>query len=552
MKRSFRFILVLVLIVLVGSLASAQLYSNFRQGTIEGFLLDRGSDFVLLEEYEGTIYSLPVGESARLTIDNRPVKLSDFLPGIEVYAQVRDGKVESMEGYSTGNLGYIAPGSKVRSGIVTRIDRDQIQVSVATGDQETFFTSPVTLVQKKGVRVPLSVLYVGDRIKLYFDEADSRVASRIVIEGDSIRIKNIYKGTLNIANRFNNAISLEDVHLFKNGNWQKHNNYMSLPFTLDIPLFVGGYQIPLINLNYYSGSSVYMVTKDFFNTERIDRMLLKNNYESFYTDKIQDINWYTQGFELSNNRNFHFNESTIVIKNDRIVDMYSLTSQADAFVISDGFGESRLASMVYILNEDINNSNIGNHQLYAGRLDMVVEDIVRIDDFFVLNKNQWEGFDEEKDLFYDNDTFIYNMENNSYITVNEFYSMDYSVDEDSRYARDNNLKSWYGYIYTDGDRIASIGVMKELDSLLRQRVTNGIIEIIEDDYHVGWTTVLRNASDWSNRHEQWIPKNASLRVNLEGAIVIKNGKLILAEELKSGDRLYLVRDDFRGKVVIVK
>ncbi|KUO53083.1 MAG: hypothetical protein APF76_14930 [Desulfitibacter sp. BRH_c19] len=552
MKRSFRFILLLVLIVLVGSIASAQLYSNFRQGTVEGFLLDRGSDFVLFEEYDGTIYNLPVGESARFEIDNRPVNLADFLPGIEVYVQVRDGKVEFLEGYSTANLGYITPGRKVRSGVVARIDRDQIQVSLATGEQETFFISPVTLVQKKGVRVTLDVLYVGDRIKLYFDEVDSRVASRIEIEGDSIRINNIYKGTLNVSNRFTNSISLEDVHLFENGDWQKYNNHMSLPYTLDIPLFAGGYQIPLTNFSYYSGSTVYMVTKDFFNTERIERMLIKNNYESFYNDKIQDINWYTQGFELSNNRNFHFNDSTVVIKNDRLVDMYSLTSQADAFVISDGYGDSRLASLVYILNEDINNSTIGNHQLYVGRLEMVVEDLVRIDDFFILNKNQWEGFDEEKELFYDNDTFIYDMETDTYLTTKEFYSTDYSVDEDSRYARNNNLKSWYGYIYTDGDRIASIGLMKDLDSLLKQRVTNGIIEVIEDDRNVGWTTTLRNANDWSNRHEEWVPKNSSLRVNLEGAIVIKDGKLILPEELKIGDRLYLVRDDFRGKVVIVK
>jgi len=169
-----------------------------------------------------------------------------------------------------------------------------------------------------------------------------------------------------------------------------------------------------------------------------------------------------------------------------------------------------------------------------------------------LNKNQWEGFDEEKELFYDNDTFIYDMETDTYLTTKEFYSTDYSVDEDSRYARNNNLKSWYGYIYTDGDRIASIGLMKDLDSLLKQRVTNGIIEVIEDDRNVGWTTTLRNANDWSNRHEEWVPKNSSLRVNLEGAIVIKDGKLILPEELKIGDRLYLVRDDFRGKVVIVK
>ncbi|WP_028308094.1 hypothetical protein [Desulfitibacter alkalitolerans] len=545
MKKLLKLIILAVLFMFFSSAAWAQLYSNVRQGTVEGYLLDRGSDFVLLEEYNGILYKLPVHEKAQLLIDNRPVLLADFLPGIEVYAQVRDGKVQFLEGYSTVNLGYIAPGSKVRTGIVARIDRDQIQVSLATGDQETYFASPVTLVQKKGVRVPLDVLYVGDRIKLYFDEAESRVASRIVIEGDSIRIKNIYKGTLNSSNRFSNSISLEDAQVFRNGSWQRHNNYMSLPYSVDIPLYIGGFKIPITNLSFYNGTTVYMVTRDFFNTERIDRMLLKNRHEAFYNGKIQDINWYTQAFELGNNKNFSFNDSTIVVKNERIVDMYSLSSQADAFVISDGFGDSRLASLVYILNEDINNSNMGSHHLYAGRLDMVVEDLVRINDFFVLNKNQWEGFDQEKELFYDNDTSLYNMEAREFISPAEFYSRPYSGNADK-------AKNWYAYIYTDGDRIASIGIMKNLDSLLRQRVTTGIIETIADDYHVGWTILLRNASDWSNRHESWVPKNTSVRVNLEESLVIREGKIIAPEDLRTGDRLYMVRDDFRGRVVIVK
>ena len=545
MKKLLKLIILAVLFMFFSSAAWAQLYSNVRQGTVEGYLLDRGSDFVLLEEYNGILYKLPVHGKAQLLIDNRPVLLADFLPGMEVYVRIRDGKIQFLEGYSAVNLGYIAPGSKVRTGIVARIDRDKLQVSLATGDQETYFASPVTLVQKKGVRVPLDVLYVGDRIKLYFDEAESRVASRIVIEGDSIRIKNIYKGTLNSSNRFSNSISLEDVQVFRNGSWQRHSSYMSLPYSVDIPLYIGGFKIPITNLSFYNGTTVYMVTRDFFNTERIDRMLLKNRHEAFYNGKIQDINWYTQAFELGNNKNFSFNDSTIVVKNERIVDMYSLSSQADAFVISDGFGDSRLASLVYILNEDINNSNMGSHHLYAGRLDMVVEDLVRINDFFVLNKNQWEGFDQEKELFYDNDTSLYNMEAREFISPAEFYSRPYSGNADK-------AKNWYAYIYTDGDRIASIGIMKNLDSLLRQRVTTGIIETIADDYHVGWTILLRNASDWSNRHESWVPKNTSVRVNLEESLVIREGKIIAPEDLRTGDRLYMVRDDFRGRVVIVK
>ena len=35
-------------------------------------------------------------------------------------------------------------------------------------------------------------------------------------------------------------------------------------------------------------------------------------------------------------------------------------------------------------------------------------------------------------------------------------------------------------------------------------------------------------------------------------MIVRNGEIISADELKPSDSLYIVRDDFRAKVVIVK
>ena len=39
---------------------------------------------------------------------------------------------------------------------------------------------------------------------------------------------------------------------------------------------------------------------------------------------------------------------------------------------------------------------------------------------------------------------------------------------------------------------------------------------------------------------------------LEEAIIVKDDKIITKEELKVEDRLYLVRDDFKAKFILVK
>ena len=135
--------------------------------------------------------------------------------------------------------------------------------------------------------------------------------------------------------------------------------------------------------------------------------------------------------------------------------------------------------------------------------------------FSFQNQNEWESFDDEKEFYYDNDTFIFDLEEMEQITPEQFITEHYAVDEDSSYARRYGLKSWYAYAYTEGDRIVAIALKKNMDSLLRQRVTLGTIERLEDDLHVGKTVILRDARDWSSRNEKWMAKTLPVRIRVE-------------------------------------
>lgn len=550
MKKTL--ILILVIALMSSVFAYGDVRQVYRQGFVEGYLIAPIGETLEIESYEGDVYSLPLSSNVIYTIDSQYVNASNFLPGMEIYAEVNGRSVTLVEGYSTSSLGYIPPGSKMRTGKVSRIDNGVMVLKLATGQEETFFLTPGTIVLKDGVNAQLSTLYVGDRVKLHFDEANTNIVSRIQIEGNSIKINGLYKGKLNVIDEFSSKVTIGDVQLLKNGTWQSYNGALSIPYNSNIPLYVGGYNISYGNLKYYKGKTVYIAMKDFFGSNQAERMVLQNQYESTYSDKIKDINWFTGEFELKNNRNIGFHDGTIIIKNDRIVDNFSLNANSDVFVVADGRGLESSADVIYVLNEDINNSSIGQHYVYAGRMDQIVEDRLWLKDFFLLEENQWQSFDGEKELFFDNDTDIYDLTNKKKLSIKEFYSGSYAVDEDSRYAKDNRLKDWHGYIYTDGDRISSILVQKNMDSLLRQRVTNGIISSVENNQYVGWGIKLTNSSDWSNVRSQWMEKNADLNINLEKSLLIKNGRQIQPYDLKAGDRVYLVRDDFYGKVLIVK
>lgn len=545
-------LLALTLMLLVSNISYADPITPYREGFIEGFIKSKGQDKIEIEEYDGTVHTLSFDDKAVFVIDTVQADFEDFKPGMEIYATLKRRKIDYMEGYSTEVPGYIPEGGKVRTGVIKSIDRNQVTIRLPIGKEETYYTSPATIALKKGKNVPLSILYEGDSVKLLFDEVESTTISRIEIEGDSVRVKDIYRGVLTTVDTLENAITLTGMQVFRNGQWQDLSSSRRISYSAQVPVYTGGEKISYNNLKYYKGKTVYMAVKDFFGRDQIERMVIKNQYESIYSDKIEDINWYSDAFELANHKNLAFNDGTIVIKNGRLVNKYSINAGSDVFVVGDGTGNQQMANVVYIYDTDINNSNAGQFYLYEGRLDEIVKDKVVLKDFCLLNQNEWESFADEKELFYDSDINIYDSEEDRQITPLEFYSKHYAVDEDSSYAEENNLNDWYAYIYTDGDRIAAILLKKDRDSIMGQRATSGTVEFVEDHSLVGWRISVRDASDWSSRKDAWMAKNTSLMIHLQDAMIIKDGAMISPQELKAGDRLYMIRDGSQAKVVIVK
>lgn len=550
-------LLMVAMLVLIPGMAVGADSSPFVQGFIEGYLLSLGADeqggrVAEIEIYSGQRFILTVHPQAQFMIDNRPVREQDLRAGMEVYGSIQGRQLTSLEAYSTANLGFIGPGSKVRKGIITQIDRDTLKVRSADGKENLYHLAPASLLLRNGQSTTADTLYTGDRVKLFFDDLYSDMISRLEVQGDSILVKDLYRGQLSTIDDFSNRILIKSLERFVNGGWQAAQAAFPMTYSRDLPMFYGGQTVPERNWKYYQGKTVYLISKNLLGRETIDRLLVKNQYEPGYSDKITSINWFTETMELAGNRNLSLHPGSVIIKNGRLQDPYALSPNDDAYIIADGSGISRTANVIYIYNTDINPSSWGQHFLYCGRLEQIADDRVWLEDFYILNQNEWEAYRNEKELYYDLDTDLYDLENRQTLSAAELYAGNYTVDEDEERADEQNLKDWYAYIYTDGDRIAAMAVQKTMDSLLGQRVTAGRIAGLTEDSLVGWTVLLNDSRDWSNRKDEWMPKTSDLRVNLDRAVIIREGRIIAADDLKPGQRLFLIRDDFRARVVIVQ
>lgn len=449
-------------------------------GYYQGLLLNEedGSYLLEIEEYRGTVYTTRLADTAVLRIDTIPAQIDDFKPGMEVYARFIADELTYLEGYSTAVSGYIEPGTRVRKGTISAIDNNQIFILLNTGEQAEYYLTPITLMSRKGRIVGQDALYIGDRVKLYFDTVDSDMISRMEIEGDSILVNNIFRGELSQYDPVRSSIVLSGLSVFRNGNWKSENQIMQMPFSNNMAILYQGYELPFYQLNYYRGSTVYSLICNSLGADRIEKMILKSGGEVLVSGKIKDINWYTQSFELSNNMNFAFDDNTLIIRSSRLQNTDALESGLDVSVIASSFGLGKTANLVQVLNEDINNSSLGQHYIFAGRLQQVHQDSIYLKDPYVVDENAWDDCGSEEDFYYDNDIYIYDTVQKSMITVQELLAGDYSVDESSDRVKDAGLKDYDAYLYTDGSRVLAMALLPEIDSIQKQRVSSGNISNI--------------------------------------------------------------------------
>lgn len=523
----------------------------YQQGYVDGFFIEFDGNNIVVEEYGGSIYSLPIIREPILEIDGRPVSRDDFKMGMEVYLELQGRSVKYMDAYSSTNPGYIQEGERVRTGVVRSITENQIKILSLTGEEEVYSISPSTRLMKNKEVGDLRQLYVGDRVRLSFTDKNTSYIDKIQVEGDSILIRDLYRGEIHSVSRVSNHIVFKNIHVFRNGRWQLLENTMSLPYNGETSIYINGQEVSPRNLEGYRGQTAYMAIRDDFGINKIEKMVLKQRYENNFSNKIRQISFFASQMELSNKQNITFNEGTMVIRNGRLIDSQSILPGSDGFIVADGRGLDLFANIIYIYNEDINNSKLGVDRLYAGRINTVLENKVYLKDFFLLDQNQWKGFKDEKQLFYDDDTYIYDMEKRRQISTKEFLAGNYSVDE--RGNRYLSNRDYHGYIYTDGDRIGAIYLKKSMDSLLAQRTTIGIAKDVPyENPYLGYAVDMINSKDWSNLNSRWMEKNATLNIYLREAMIVKNGKIAGIKDIKAGDRLYLVRDSNMAKIIIVK
>lgn len=482
------------------------------------------------------LYRFEVPPQATFLIDGLSVKLSDFRPGLEVKAKVDGLKVVSMESYSNVQPGYVDPSQKTQIGTVTGFDSslDEMRVKI-NGKQVSFPMTPNVIVTRNGLNISQSELFVGDHVKLFYDEYDD--IYRIEVEGSSILVKELIKGELRYCDTISSKLTLEDVKAYKNGEWTDYSSYLQLPLDDKVPVYMGAQAIPAKNLKYYSGKEAYAVLGTSLGRDCIKKMVFKSNYERIYSSTIYEVNWSRDSFNLLNLDNIAMNEGTIIIQNNRLIDASALDKRCQAAVIAEATSGRTTADVISVLGSGLNNSPLGDYYLYEGHINEIGTDTIELAGVHNLDKNEWSS-GGENDFYYSTETIIYDITGQQFITRKQFFSGDYD--------------HYYGYFYTDGNNIIAMTLQKHSIDADDDNTSYGTIASTSKSDTMGWVMTLTNMCEWSKEDSCWRERDSDAEVNLTTALILKHNKAISASALAADDRVFVVRTGYRARIVVVK
>jgi hypothetical protein len=513
---------------------------NNRTATIEGFIeeLDTESGVLTIRGYDDKVFDVEVVPGANLRINNLGAKLEDFLYGQEVTLTINNGKAIGIEGYiDTGEEGYIHPGERIYIGKVLYVDEEDGKLTLLEHEtQQEFFIDAYTPVIKNGANIGLNGISEGDVVRLEFDEYNGNTPIKVYVGEPDRQINKLYKATITNYNPNRDELILSNISYYENGKWVAQNNDIKIPLAYNPSIYLNGRKISNEYLNSYIGRESYIATNNNFGKEEAFKIVFKSGYEKKFYNTLQDIAFGDKKLTVDYNEIF-FDDSTIIVKDGKLIHPYNLKEEDNLYVVSYG-QEAQIAAFISV--EGIEDTGF---IICRGRIDEISRYSIELDDFDILQGTEWDYSSKQTEFNISEDTEIIDTRENDVkkVPVEEFTRSRFLKDDD----RDNYYRE-YAYAVVYDDMILALNIIER--GVEGQIISTGSVESIEQ----GSKIIIKDVRNWSDFEEKWTISDSNMKLDIKNAVVIKNGNMISINDIQENDRLYILRENDYGHIVIVR
>lgn len=508
--------------------------TGHQEEILEGTLEVTDGNKIIISDVSGQMISAEILPEVEIVVNLHPGKRSDLHYGQHVIIYLANGKVYKI--MSTLNnediQGYIPLESRQYYGKVLSLEQDELMIKQSQGQEATYYVDAQTRVLKGKQPGSLSQIKLGDWVKISFADKDTDWVDVIEVQGPEMMISHIYKGYLARTYYPNSECLLEDVMVLNNTKWDSGSAQMELEMAKDVKAYDGGRLIKAAGMGNFIGQEVYAVTVSHFGQEKVVQLLFKQGYEKKYNDMLEEVDWMNENLRL-NDKNIHYSEGSILVKDGRLIHPYNLMEDEQVFVIANKGDEVQQAAIVSIQTEEMS-----EWKILRGRIEQVYDDRLILnndEDLAFIEEQDWKHEKSDEPLFINDETRIIDSEN-------EIVKPQLFLDRGETYYSGQKI-----YLVTDKDEILGLVMMsKEFSTNARitvgkiiKPVTNGMIEI-------------EQAKDWSSFTGKWQMSSSMSTVNIDKALIIKDKRARTADDLAAGDELYILREGADGLIVIVQ
>ena len=555
------FVLLLTLLPFVNSPAQA---ATVYKGTFESITYDdkelqdgtveRTIKGVTLRNSSGKTTTFNVNNNTAYYINNTVTTIDGFKYGMELEATVNLRTVTKLVGKSDVEQGTIVKNSRELSGVVTKIDPNGlfIRVKLDSGTEKDYYLNNDTVYFKGRKSVDLSILFEGDRVKMRFSNANSSLVTELEINQVGTMIENLYKAQLNSVNVSGNRFTVSDSHPFTDWEFGIRGNdeLKTYSFNSNTTIYVGNKKISKNQLRNYKYSDIYFLTVKQYSKEIVKKIIVLQNNERTYFDRIASVDASLKYLKLEEFGTIYYHAGTILVRNGRLVEPTSLTSEGSAFVLTDGITKNTYTHIVNVVNDGFLSPNLASHDLYFGQLSLIEGShyLIEISDFTKLeqdgiNRNHWKYQDEERmTLSYSNNTISTATVGNSGTVLATSLQ---------------THKNKYGFFYVKDGHVQAAhllgsNAMQPTNILTGRIATVNVTPGTQGAKGIDSTAQIKveNVSQWYNG--AWLDTAQLNRIELSQVLIIKNGKRISVQELESSDRVVIFTDeDLNAKIVLV-
>lgn len=478
---------------------------------------------------EGSKEDYLVSNFAHIRVNDKYGDYYDLINDLEVKIKHFGGIAEEVLGNVTvENPDYILPYSRVYVGKLLSVKDSFFEVITDEG-LRTFQLDNQVNVIKKDLQVPIESCKEGDLLRVEFNEINLNKPNRIYILDQSQEMDKFYKGFLERVDSTQRKIVVSSVKPYNylgygdqkpmdNFSIKRETVYRTLGETLDVN-----------KLKQYQGREIYFWTDEYFGKDIIQSVVVKEGFERSYLDDIKQISQGKKTINLSDVQ-LTFGDSTVFVKDGRIVDSRVLKEGDEIFVLSHNKDFISFAS--------VESMPIPNYTVYRGKLsDISTYRIKILNDLYGLLKlqnNSWKKVKGFVEFPFSDETVIWDNRNynSSQINIKDFLEEKYLKSVNSKYI-DSSI---YAIIFND----EVIGIqLVDAQALTAQFGVGEIVEINPNSGEVKFDKI----QNWNSYAKNFISQNTTIDLKLDQCVIAKDGKIISLQELNVGDKLYFSRKD---------